>query len=80
MSCSARDNEAALQAVGAALNGAAKRIPSRRAILYKVLLGIPAMLCVILKLLLKKIDLVVVCEIVNQVLFHTENCEYLNKN
>ena len=28
--------------VGAALNGAAKRIPSRRAILYKVLLGIPS--------------------------------------
>lgn len=29
--------------VGAALKGAAKRIPSRRAILYKVLLGMPGM-------------------------------------
>lgn len=38
---SAFSKSSGVHVVGAALNGAAKRIPSRLAILYKVLLGIP---------------------------------------
>lgn len=41
MECKALSKSPGLQAVGAALNGAANRIPSRLAILYNVLLGIP---------------------------------------
>lgn len=41
MDSKARSRSSGLQVVGAALNGAAKRIPSRLAILYRVLLGIP---------------------------------------
>lgn len=37
----ARSKSSGDHVVGAALNGAAKRIPSRLAILYNVLLGIP---------------------------------------
>lgn len=43
MDSKARSRSSGLQVVGAALKGAAKRIPSRRAILYRVLLGIPVM-------------------------------------
>ena len=38
----ARSRSSGLQVVGEALNGAASRIPSLLAILYSVLLGIPA--------------------------------------
>lgn len=42
MECRALSKSPGLHAVGAALNGAANRIPSRLAILYNVLLGIPS--------------------------------------